>query len=151
MCWFIRIQLISALIKKVSPHLHPHLKKLFDYLLSCLIWNTKWCDVSCCPPSKGPPEARWCTGTDVSFWPSAIVCSLISPGNSTGPHSEGEQRYQMDIGRGVKERWNGQKNGGTERQNMHTRPCTSITRVWKPWKNGRPTHPRPCANPVKFL
>lgn len=45
----------------------------------------------------------------MSFWPSVTVCSLIRPGNSIGPRSEGEQRYQMDIGRGVKKKmkWTG--------------------------------------------
>lgn len=38
----------------------------------------------------------------VSLWPSVSVCSLIKPGNSTGPRSEGEQMYQMDSWRGVK-------------------------------------------------
>lgn len=117
-----------------------------------ILLPAKFCPVNVLPPfNKGPPEARWYTGTDVSFWPSASVCSLIRPGNSISPRSEGEQRYQMDIGRGVKKRWNGQKNGGIEQWNMHTHWRTSITRVWKPWKNAQPTHPLPCANPVKFL
>lgn len=101
--------------------------------------------------NKGPPEARWCMETGMSFWPSVTVCSLIRPGNSIGPRSEGEQRYQMDIGRGVKKKWNGQTYGEVEQQKMHTHPCTNITTVSRPWKTSQPTHPQPCTNPIKFL
>lgn len=59
------------------------------------------------------------TDRHVSFWPSVSVCSLIRPGNSIGPCSEGEQRYQMDTGRGVKENGSGQKNDEMKQQ-THT-------------------------------
>lgn len=57
----------------------------------------------------------------VSLWPSVSVCSLIRPGNSTGPRSEGEQRYQMDSGRGsqIGKNWTER---GRERELERDRP-----------------------------
>ena len=59
----------------------------------------------------------------VSLWPSVSVCSLIRPGNSIGPRSEGEQRYQMDSWRGVEIRKKNKmdrKKGENGRENTHT-------------------------------
>lgn len=90
----------------------------------------------------------------VSLWPSVSVCSLIRPGNSIGPRSEGEQRYQMDSGRGVKIRNSKWTEKGRERERDRQTPahkqlqhCQNChERSANP--NLHPPHPPPCTNPV---
>lgn len=42
----------------------------------------------------------------VSLWPSVSVCSLIRPGNSTGPRSEGEQKVPDGLWEGCSDKEN---------------------------------------------